>query len=300
MDDDSVTVVVMTRDRCDRLRTSLTALLALPERPEVIVVDNGSTDNTAAMVRMRFPEVRLLQLRRNAGAPGRNLGVREAGTAVVAFADDDSGWEPGSLAHAADLFRRHPRLGLVAARTLVGPERRPDPMTDFMASAPLGTEDDLPGPSVLGFLACAAIVRRDAFLAVGGFDPVTFFMGEEARVAYDLADTGWGLAYCSDVVSWHDPTPGGSPSRASLADRNQALTAWMRRPVRVALTNTGRLVAAGLRSPTDRRAAGQLAVRLPRALARRRRLAPDVEEQLRRLSEREAIWATGAGLAAGR
>lgn len=100
-----MTVVVATRDRCDRLRSCLNALTALPEQPDIIVVDNASTDNTAALVRMRFPSVRLIRLETNRGAVARNIGVRAARTPYVAFADDDSGWSPGALDQASQHFR---------------------------------------------------------------------------------------------------------------------------------------------------------------------------------------------------
>jgi hypothetical protein len=58
---------------------------------------------------------------------------------------------------------------VLAARVLVGPDRRRDPVCDEMAHSPLGRAADLPGPSVLGFIACGAVVRRSAFLEVGGF-----------------------------------------------------------------------------------------------------------------------------------
>ena len=51
---------------------------------------------------------------------------------------------------------------------------------------PNGVEPDLPGRSVLGFLACGAVVRRSAFVQAGGFDPVVHFGGEEERLALDL------------------------------------------------------------------------------------------------------------------
>jgi hypothetical protein len=69
------------------------------------------------------------------------------------------------LAYAERLFSAHPRLALIAARTLVGAGNELDPLSAFMASAPLGQQADLPGPSVIGFLACAAVVRREAFSA---------------------------------------------------------------------------------------------------------------------------------------
>ncbi len=64
-----------------------------------------------------------------------------------------------------------------------------------MEHSPLPVEPDLPGPPVLGFLACAAIVRRKAYLEVGGFDPRMMIGGEEELLAADLASAGWGLAY---------------------------------------------------------------------------------------------------------
>src|SRR4051812_42288247 len=70
-----VTVVVATHNRARQLRHCLTALIGLPERPEIIVVDNGSDDTTADLVRVRFPEAQLISLPRNAGAVARNIGV---------------------------------------------------------------------------------------------------------------------------------------------------------------------------------------------------------------------------------
>ncbi len=290
-----VTVVIATRDRAATLARTLDRLRRLPDRPALLVVDNASTDGTPDRLRRAFPEVRVLALPRNRGAVARNLGAAAARTPYVAFADDDSWWEPGALTRAAYLFDRHPRLALVAARTLVGAGHRLDPVSDFMASAPVGWADDLPGPSVLGFLACAAVVRRDAFLGCGGFDPVVFFMGEEARLAYDLAAAGWGLTYCAEVTAHHHPPPCTHPTaKRMLAARNAALTAWMRRPVPVAATQTRALV----RATADRSGGGgiraQFAARLPGALARRRAPHPAVEAALARLARAERDFGAGA------
>jgi GT2 family glycosyltransferase len=270
-----VTVVIATRNRVNALRRTLDHLL--PENVEIVVVDNASADGTLAMTR-DFPGVRAIALPRNAGSVARNFGVRAARTPYVAFADDDSWWAPGALTRAGRLFDRHPRLALLAARTLVGPDGKLDPVARFMASAPLGRAHDLPGPSVLGFLACAAVVRREAFLDCGGFDPVVFFMGEEDRVAYDLAAAGWGLAYCPDVTAHHHPEPAADPSaKQLLATRNAALTGWMRRPVPVAAALTRTLHREAGDHPDGARTLAQFAARLPRALARRRTPDPAVE-----------------------
>jgi GT2 family glycosyltransferase len=196
-----LTVVVSSHDRREWLRRCLTALALLPERPAVVVVDNGSNDGTSGMVAHEYPQVRLLRRQRNAMAEVRNAGVAAASTPFVALADVDTGWVPGALERAVHLMREFQRLAVIAAKVLVGPHRNADPMTQFLASATRGVESDLPGPSVQGFRAGAAILRRDAFLAVGGFDPAARATGPERRLAYDLARAGWGLAYCADVLA---------------------------------------------------------------------------------------------------
>jgi GT2 family glycosyltransferase len=247
----------------------------------VILVDNGSSDGTVEQVARCFPHVDVVPLGENRGAVARNVGVARAATPYVAFADDDSWWAPGALACAAELFDAHPRLAVLAGKVLVGTEERVDPVSVEMAGSPLGTAADLPGPSILGFAACGAIVRREAYLEVGGFDDVVFFMGEEERLTLDLAARGWGLAYVDEVVAHHHPSPSRDPKdRSVLAARNHLLTAAMRRPWPVVARRFG----AALRDPDVGRGAARAALpRLPRALARRRRLPARIESQLRLL-----------------
>ncbi|MFH8802041.1 glycosyltransferase family 2 protein [Streptomyces sp. NPDC017936] len=282
--DDRVTVAVITRNRCAGVLRTLDALTALPERPPVIVVDNGSDDATCEAVRRHPSAPRVLTPRRNTGAVGRNLAVRQAATPYVAFSDDDSWWTPGALRRAADLLDAYPRLGLVAARTLVGPEGAEDPLNAVLAASPLPDEPDLPGRPVLGFLGCACVVRRDAFLGAGGYHPLLFFGGEETLLAYDLAAADWGVTYEPTLTAHHHPAPGGRDGRQHLFRRNEVLTLWLRRPLTVALRATAGLTAAALAGePGSRRALGELAVRLPAALARRRPLPPAVERAARLL-----------------
>ncbi|MBV7696440.1 glycosyltransferase family 2 protein [Streptomyces sp. TRM70350] len=283
-----VTVAMITRNRRPSLLRTLDRLAALPERPEVVVVDNGSSDGTVDAVRDHPVGARVLAAGRNTGALGRNLAVRHATTPYVAFSDDDSWWAPGALDAAADVLDAHPRLGLLAARTLVGPDATEDPLNSVLADSPLPPAEDLPGRPVLGFLACAAVVRRRAFLEAGGYHPVLFFGGEETLLAYDLAARGWGVSHVPSVTALHHPDPGERPGRSALHLRNALLTDWLRRPLPVALRHTAPLCAAAARGDREARAAlrGTLA-RLPAALRHRERL-PDRVEHAARLLERAA------------
>ncbi|MDQ3576356.1 MAG: glycosyltransferase [Actinomycetota bacterium] len=272
-----VTVVVVTRNRREELLRSLPR----HEAP-VILVDNGSDDGTAKAVRRALPAVRVAELPCNRGAAGRTVGVELASTPYVAFADDDSWWAPGALQRAAELFDAHPRMGLLAARILVGAGNVLDPICEQMGRSPLGREPDLPGPSLMGFLACAAMVRREAFCAVGGFDEVVRFPGEEERVALDLAEAGWGLAYVDEVVVHHHPSRSRDrpdERRVAIA-RSKLLTAVMRRPwERVRSETLGQLRSG----PSGRAAALAVLPRLPAALRARRRTSDAVERDLNRL-----------------
>ncbi|GHJ32872.1 glycosyl transferase [Streptomyces hygroscopicus subsp. sporocinereus] len=284
----AVGVVVATRDRAERLATTLEHLTALPERPPVVVVDNDSTDHTRAMVAERFPQVRVLGQPVNRGALARNDGVRAIGTPYVAFSDDDSWWAPGSLSTAADLLNAHPRLGLLAAQVRVGPAERPDPLNATLTASPIGRAGDLPGPEVLGFLACAAVVRRGAFLEAGGFHPLIFFGGEETLLAYDLAAMGWGVSYCPEVVAHHHPDPAPRGDRTAVVRRNDLLGCWLRRPLPLAVRRTAALLAEAGRDPEARAALRGVLARLPTALWQRRPLPPWVEEAARRVDGQRA------------
>jgi GT2 family glycosyltransferase len=277
--DARVSVVVMTRDRWPDLRTTLPR-----HPPPVILVDNGSTDGTADLVRTHFPHVEVVALPDNRGSVARNIGVERAATPYVAFADDDSWWATDALRQAADQLDTHPRLGVVAARVLVGEEEHLDPTSALMAQSPLGVEHDLPGRSVLGFLACGAVVRKDAYLAAGGFDDLIFFMGEEERLALDLATLGWGLAYVEEVVAHHHPSPArDSVARRARAARNHLLTTVLRRPWPVVLRAAAEDL---LRGRAGWLAVGETLRVLPTALARRAVVPPEVEAA-RRLLDRD-------------
>lgn len=229
--DDRVGVVVVTRDRRRTTLDSLAQLLdANPDVP-VTVVDNASTDGTGDAVADRHPGATVVRLPANLGAAGRNSGVAVTPCPYIAFADDDSWWAPRALDRAADLLDANPRLGVVAAKVLVGPSGRVDPVCDVMGASPLhhGTG---PGVGVLGFIACGAVVRREAFLGVGGFRLGYGIGGEEELLAIDLRAAGWDLRYCPDVVAHHHPAtdrPPGADRRRRQA-RNALRTAWLRRP----------------------------------------------------------------------
>ncbi|MCQ4046717.1 glycosyltransferase family 2 protein [Streptantibioticus rubrisoli] len=289
----AVGIVVITRDRRSQLLATLDRLDALPGRPPIVVVDNASVDGTSAAVRAGFPHVRLLRLPRNEGAVARNHGVALLDSHYVAFSDDDSWWEPEALPRAVAVFDAHPRLGLLSAATRVGADGQPDPLNTVLAASPLGTAPDLPGPSVLGFLACASVVRRAAFVDVGGFHPLLHFAGEEALLAIDLAARGWGVVHCPRVIARHVPDGGPRPDRAARVRRNELLTAYLRRPWSCGAALTALTARDALRDPYARLALAEALWRLPRALLHRKPVPNWLERDLRAVAAAAAPSADG-------
>jgi GT2 family glycosyltransferase len=281
-----VAVIIATRNRGTELLGTLARLCALHEQPPIVVVDNGSTDGTCELVRANYPGVQVVGLRCNRGGAARTVGARLVDSPYVAFSDDDSWWAPAALSRAADLLDRHPRLAVLAARVLVGPDRRLDPVCQEMAHSPLPPAADLPGPSVLGFLACGAVVRRAAFLEVGGFDVRLGVGGEEELLSVDLAACGWGLAYVDEVVAYHHPSPSRDPSgRRRVQVRNALWSAWLRRPLGGAARRTAHLAALAVYQPGACSGLLLAMLGLPWVLRERRPVNRELEAALRTLAD---------------
>lgn len=276
-------MVVITRDRRREVIGSLARLLALPERPPVLLVDNDSSDGTADDVEQRYPTVDVVRLPRNLGAAGRTVGVERARTPYVAFSDDDSWWADGALERAADTLDRAPRLAVLAARVLVGQDGHLDPVCLDMRNSPLGEVAGV-GPRILGFVACGAVVRRSAYLEVGGFHPRYGVGGEEALLAMDLTEQGWDCAYAEDVVACHHPSPVRDPAaRRVRVVRNALWTLWLRRRLGTVLPETGRLLVRSGREREVRAGLWQALAGGPWVLRERAPVGWSTERALRRL-----------------
>jgi GT2 family glycosyltransferase len=265
-----------------RIGRALERLSALPEGPQIVVVDNASTDGTAGLVGRRFPGVRVVMLPDNRGAAGRNAGVAAVDAPYVAFAEDDSWYEPGALRAAADLLDAHPEVALVNAHVLVGEFPRPDPLHADMVGTPVPERrPGLPGHRILSFQEGVSIVRRSAFEAVGGFDRRVSIGGPEEHLAADLLAAGWELRYVPSVRARHVPDHAGpSPLVRRLGLRNTLWFSWGRRPLRPAMRMTLHVIRS---SPANRATLLGVAdaVRgLPRVLRERRLLPPEVEADM--------------------
>jgi GT2 family glycosyltransferase len=277
-----ISVVVLTHNRVQEVCATVGALLALPERPAVIVVDIASTDDTVAGLARHFPALDIVIAPANLGAAGRNLGVARVTTEFVAFCDDDTCWSPGSLERAVRLFDGYPRVGVLSARVVVGSNRTIDETCLRMRSSPLPSTG-LPGPALVGFMAGASIFRTALYRAVGGYEPRLFIGGEETLVALDVLARHYAIAYAHELELHHRPSAlRDSALRRRMLARNAAWVAWLRLPAAEALGSTWRALRVLRRENASWRArcrdAAALLRGLPWALARRAVIAREIQK----------------------
>ena len=185
-------VVIPTWNGRQLLRAALTALRAQTFRDfETVVVDNGSTDGTADMLRSEFPDAVVVAFPENRGfAVAVNAGVHAARGRAVALLNNDTEAEPGWLGALVAALEAHPEAGSVASKMVT----IRDPGVVDSAGAAMGLfaydigrgERDGPafaaGREVLCACAGAALYRRELFATVGDFDETFFAWFEDVEL----------------------------------------------------------------------------------------------------------------------
>ena len=195
-----ISVVVCSHNGGRTIRDCLEGLkrLAYPDY-EVIVVDDGSTDDTAAIA-ARY-DCRLIRTPNRGLSNARNAGLAAARGEIVAYLDDDAYPDPHWLTYLAAAFLRTSHAGVG------GPNIAPPGdgwIAECVARSPGGPvhvlltdreAEHIPG--------CNMAFRKACLEAIGGFDPRFRTAGDDVDVCWRLQERGWTLGFHPAAMVWH-------------------------------------------------------------------------------------------------
>lgn len=205
-------VIVPVRNRPEEIRACVASLYRIdfpPTEYEVIVVDNGSTDETARAAMQSG--ARVISEREPNRCLARNLGAKVARGRWLAFTDSDCEVDKGWLKEFAQAERRivggddAARVGILAGAIRPGPAR--STVEAYIAARKwIDQEKFLSSgrPHSPPFAATANLaIRADVFREVGEFDPKLSVAGEDADWCWRAAELGWGIQYVPDAAVIH-------------------------------------------------------------------------------------------------
>jgi glycosyltransferase involved in cell wall biosynthesis len=195
-----VSVVVCTYNGGRTLDQCVRSLQKL-EYPhyEVIVVDDGSTDDTPSIL-ARFPEVHVVRQPNRGLSAARNVGLELATGEVVAYTDSDCFADPDWLTHLVDQLQR------TAAAAVGGPNLTPEDgwLAACVAASPGQPTHVLESDQVAEHIpGCNMAFRRDALLAINGFDPLYRKAGDDVDVCWRLQQSGQWITFAPGAFVWH-------------------------------------------------------------------------------------------------
>jgi GT2 family glycosyltransferase len=209
-----ISIVVLTWNGRQYLEACLSALqLQEAVSAETILVDNASTDGTAAFVRERFPAVRIVELERNVGfAAGNNAGARQARGRYLAFLNNDTVPHPGWLRALRAGVDDDSGFVLITSRIVYmhDPTVLDSAGDGFLRwggafkrhhGAPI--ELAMEPAEVFGVCGAACLVRRDVFEELGGFDEDFFASHEDVDLSYRARLLGYRCRYVADAIVKH-------------------------------------------------------------------------------------------------
>lgn len=212
---------------------------------EVIVIDNGSTDDSPAAIRSLYPQHFLIEAGQNLGfAEGNNRGIQQAlknGADLIFLLNNDTIVAPNLLESFIDTFRTHPEAGILGAKIFLYTERDTLDHLGGTWNAKTGTfqlvglhqkdNDQWQDPQELDYVCGAGlIVKRSVFETIGYLESRFFLIWEESDLCFRARKAGFKALTCPKAHLWHKVSAsfvGGKPHSTYFWWRNRLL--WIER-----------------------------------------------------------------------
>jgi mycofactocin system glycosyltransferase len=207
-----VSIVIPVLDRAEELGRCLDSLARIDypqEKLQVIVVDDGSSDDSASVARRSGATVVYSGGTGRGPAAARNVGAAHAGGEILAFIDSDCTASPGWLAELVPLFRDQKTAAVGGKVEGMCSASAVDRYEAVMSSLSLGSRERLgnSGDDTFYLPSCNLLVRRSVFLSVLGFQE-SMHVGEDVDLTWRLRDAGWTIVYlpAGNILHQHRST----------------------------------------------------------------------------------------------
>ncbi|MCP5104281.1 MAG: glycosyltransferase family 2 protein [bacterium] len=236
-----VSIVMLSFNRKNDVAEGVRELLSQNYKNiEIIVVDNGSSDETAQMVNEKFPQeqVKLIALEDNIGVAAYNIGFNSASGEFIVILDDDSFPEKNAIPRMVEEFEKNEKLGVVAFDV-----RNYAEFTGEAVSA-RRREPSESSRYQLAFNGCGVGIRKNVIQRVGGYPEEFFLYWNEQDLAIRILDAGYQIQSFTDIISFHKYSPDNRESlRAPFYyTRNLYWLIWKYFPFSRAITDTIKLI----------------------------------------------------------
>ena len=217
-----VSVIIVNYRTAKLTAEAVRSALGEPEATEIIVVENGSGDDSSLLLHQEFADetrVTIIDSARNVGfGQGNNLGVAAATQSYLFLLNSDATFVPGCLRELLEAWAQLETPGILAPAVFRGisEELQNDAIGPFPTSRRILTQQtkrygtSLTPDWVSG---CALLTRRDVFLGVGGFDPEFFMYFEDVMLCWRIRQSGLTINRHLDAGIHH---LGGQSYRTSL------------------------------------------------------------------------------------
>lgn len=197
----SISVVIPTHNRSHFISETLESVFAQTLQPdEVLVIDDGSTDDTAAIAESYAPRVRVFRRTNQRQAAARNFGVRQASSEWIAFLDDDDLWEPNKLERQMEELIRHPEADLCYTGRSLLVQRGDTTTIGKVVYAPSAKDIRKALFEGCAFFPSCVLIRRATYLEMNGFDPNFRVCCEDYELWLKLLHAGIKFAGCREPL----------------------------------------------------------------------------------------------------
>lgn len=222
-----VSIQILNWNRGDEtVRAIQSALNQTYKNIEIVIVDNGSTDDSIQKIENSFPEIKLIKLNKNYGCPGgRNRGISYCKGEYIFFCDNDGVLHKDAVKNAMKCMMKNGQIAIVTGT-----------VRNFVFEDEIDTNYELPEPTFTQtnlFEGGICLHKKIIYKNIDKYPDDYMYGGEETYLAMRVLDAGYSIIKSSEVVLWHKKSLLARDEKKEilLSWRNKLATAYQLYPL---------------------------------------------------------------------